>query len=624
MLDILRKNSQHWVIKILFGLLALSFAAWGIGDMFRMRAATQPALVVGKTEFLPSQIVEDFRRQAERLVASSGGRITIDQARKMGVLQDVIDQDIARALLQQEVARLKLTVDEKLVIASIAGNPNFQIKGQFDRGLYAQMLSRNNMSEGYYEQEQRNGLLGNALLQSITSGISVPAPAVDALFRYAFEQRTAETILIPVEKMPSPGKPDDQILQTFYKSHQTDFLAPEMRGITAIILRPADVAAGISPAESDIEKLYQARQAEFMKGESRAVKIVTFADEAKAKDFAAKASLKDFVTLAKAGNLDITDLGTAEAKAMPMPEIGKAAFALPQPGVTGAIQSALGWHVALVSAITPGKSVSLADARDQLIKELIKAEAQNRLFKKSTDLEDAIGSGAALEEAANTVGAKLQTFAPVDASGRAMNGRPLDGLPSQRGFLEAAFKTDQGSGTQVEELEDKSGYYVLRVDSVTPPAAPALDAIKDRVAAAWDHEERSRAARKMAEELQKRLGKGEPLAAVAGSLPTETTQPFRRVVAPDSPILPALASSMFKAQPGGAAVIDVPNGDAMVARLKTIQPADPQAQPEQFANARAQYGRALSGDLLWSYRQALQKDLGVKINQSLIDQQFEK
>ena len=42
MLDSLRRHATGWVAKILFGFLVLSFAIWGIGDIFRAQPVHLP------------------------------------------------------------------------------------------------------------------------------------------------------------------------------------------------------------------------------------------------------------------------------------------------------------------------------------------------------------------------------------------------------------------------------------------------------------------------------------------------------------------------------------------------------------------------------------------------------
>ena len=87
MLDSFRKASQSWFIKILFGMLILSFSVWGIGDVIRMRAESTPAIVVGSQEIPAGEVAEEFRRDTEQLAQAFGGKLSPDQARQLGLLQ---------------------------------------------------------------------------------------------------------------------------------------------------------------------------------------------------------------------------------------------------------------------------------------------------------------------------------------------------------------------------------------------------------------------------------------------------------------------------------------------------------------------------------------------------------
>ncbi len=52
MLDAMRRGAGTWVVKIFLGVLVLSFAVWGIGDIFRQNpplgTAIPMTLVIGQ------------------------------------------------------------------------------------------------------------------------------------------------------------------------------------------------------------------------------------------------------------------------------------------------------------------------------------------------------------------------------------------------------------------------------------------------------------------------------------------------------------------------------------------------------------------------------------------------
>lgn len=623
MLDSLRRHSKHWSIKILFALLILSFGVWGIGDVVRLRVASQPAITVGRAEIEPRQVIEEFRQQAQRLIAMSKGKFTMEQVRQLGVLDSTIEQMVSRALLEQETSRLKLSVADQTLRDIIYKEPAFQSEGKFDKLRYQSALSRAGMNEAMFLAEERTSILRENLLGAVESGLTPPSAAVELMFRHAYEQRVAEIVTFPADDMSDPGKPDDAVLKIFYDSHKNDFLTPEMRSGVAVVLRPEDYAGDVKPSDADVEKAYQARLGEFVQPERRSIVVASFADEAKAKNFvgAVKAG-EDFADAAKARGSEAVDMGAVEPGTVPVPELTQPVFALAAPGVVGPVRSALGWQVAKVTAIQAGKSTPLAEARGQIVRDLVKNEAPSRLFPASTDLEDALGSGASLEEAAASKNLKLIKIGSIDAEGNGPDGKPA-GIPVPAAVIGALFQAARGDAGNVEKLDGDAGYYAVRVDEIAPPAVPALEKIKDRVTAAWAVEERQRTARKLAEAAVERLKKGEPLAVVAGSYRFETTAPFRRVAGPESHLPATLPSTLFQLTPGQAAVVDDPSG-AVAARLKEIVPADPKTQAVALANTREEFAKALNGDVLVSYRRALAKDLGVKVNRPLIDSQFEK
>jgi peptidyl-prolyl cis-trans isomerase D len=626
MLDSFRKASQTWFVKILFAVLILSFSAWGVGDVIRGRVASQPAIVVGNEKIGISDVADEFRRDTERLSAMSGGKLTADQARQFGLLQRTIQQIISRSLLDQAVGDLGLTVDDETMRKVIASTPAFQNELHvFDRMLYQRQLARAGYTERRFVAIEREDIARQELTRLVAGGAEVPRALADPLYRYEQELRVAETITFAADKMPAPPKPDESVLRQFHTDHSAQFMSPEMRGVSLILLRNEDVAATIKPSEQDIAKSYQVRQAEFEAPGKRTVQQALFSDQAKAQEFADKVKAGgDFGANAKSAGVPVADLGSIERKDMPIPTLADAVFGTAAPGVVGPVQTPLGWHVFRIVSVTPAKIRPLAEVRDQISHDLAKDEATNRLYTLSTKLEDAIGSGAGLDEAASTLNVKLIKMAAMDAHGNGPDGKPAAGFTLPPDILAAAFKLGQGATSEVTQLGENGSSFVLHVDSVSPPALKPFDTVKDQVLAAWSQEQREKAARQLAERAVERLKNGESLAAVAGSSKMETTQPFRRTAEDAVGVPPLLAAEMFKqSQPGGIALVAVPGG-TLVARLKSIIPADLKAQPGQYDRLKQQLEQAVTGDLMREYLAALETTYGVRVNASVINQQFEK
>ncbi|HFB98355.1 MAG TPA: hypothetical protein ENJ62_04370, partial [Bryobacterales bacterium] len=77
MLTVLRSKAGGWVAKIFIGLLAASFAVWGISDVFR-GSRTDTLATVGEKEITVEQFQETFRNQLNRISQQLGKPITPD------------------------------------------------------------------------------------------------------------------------------------------------------------------------------------------------------------------------------------------------------------------------------------------------------------------------------------------------------------------------------------------------------------------------------------------------------------------------------------------------------------------------------------------------------------------
>lgn len=624
MFDTFRKANDTWIVKILFAFLILSFGIWGIGDVIRQNITSTPAIVVGSQDFSGQDVAERFRRDVDRMSAMFGNRLTPEQARQFGLLQRTVNTMIDGAVLDQATAKLRLGVDDETLRRDIGNIPAFQNELKlFDKTQYLRVLQSAGLSDRQFIKTERADLAREQLVKAVTAGVAAPSAMTAPLYRYQAEKRVAEFVVFAADKVAAPTLPDQAAMQKYYDEHKAQFQQPESRAASALVVHAADLASTIHPSDEDIEKAYQARLGEFQTQEKRSVKQALFNDEATAKSFLEKAKqAKDFEAAAKEAGANATDLGSVAKADMPLPELTEPAFAITAPGLVGPVQSTLGWHVLTVSAITPGKTRPLAEVKDQIVKDLVKDETTSRLYTLSTKLEDSIGGGNDVAETAKSIGLSAIKLDSIDERGRDAEGKPVNNPAITPDVLGTIFQTVQGATSEVLPLPNNDGYYVVHVDKVTPATIRPFDQAKPQVEANWVTEARTVAARQQADAAALRVKAGEPLSALAGQLKVETSRPFSRNGAQAAQVSPLLAAEMFRQSAvGGVAVVSV-GADSMVARLKEIQ--IPDAVGAGFTAASDQLANVLAQDLVEEYTLALRKDIGVRVNQSVIDQQFAK
>ena len=421
--------------------------------------------------------------------------------------------------------------------------------------------------------------------------------------------------------MAAPAAPDAATLETYYKANTSRFMAPEFRAFTVLMLSNADVVGEVDVSDEVIADAYEQRRDEFGTAERRQVSQVVLASQEAADKAAAMVKEgKDLAAIAKATGTQVFDLGTIEKSELP-DELTNAVFAQAPGSLAPPVKTDLGWHVVKVGAVTPAQMRSLAEVRGQIEQDIRREKAGDLLSDLSNKVEDALGGGASLEDAAKRFNLKVFKFTAIDAKGNGTNGKPVPDLPKADNLLDVAFHADPGSESQLTE-NPGDGYFLLRVDSVTPPAPRAFAEVKSEVATAWIAEKRHALARSRADEIATRLGGGEPAARVAAAFGAEAkiSPPFTREGTEGSGLPGTVIADMFAKATGQVAIAPV-QGGWMVARLASIVAFDPAHRAEVAQTARRTISQSVAGDLIDEYLAALDARYRVKIDRSQLSRE---
>src|SRR5436309_12002467 len=115
MLRALREASSNWLGKTILaaavGLLVISFAIWGIGDIFRGFGRSTVAKV-GGTEITVEQFRNFYNERLRQFSQQVGRPISMDQARAMGLDRLVIGQLISEIVLDETARKLGLNLSD--------------------------------------------------------------------------------------------------------------------------------------------------------------------------------------------------------------------------------------------------------------------------------------------------------------------------------------------------------------------------------------------------------------------------------------------------------------------------------------------------------------------------------
>jgi len=622
MLQWIRQGAGSWIIKVFLGLLIVSFAVWGIGDIFRGRTRTT-AIKAGDVEVSETELAEAFKRELRRLQQSLGPTITAEQAMAFGLDRQVLADTISRAVLDARSTSFDIAASDETVRRSIAEIKAFQGPAGFDRIQFESVLQQNGLTEARFVTQLKSDLKRRQLVESVVSGVPVPASLGEALHIYRGERRVAELFVITAASIKGVTAPDEATLEAYHKANAETFTAPEYRKLTLLEAEPADIAKSLDVTDAELQAAYDERIDEFVTPEKRDVLQIVTSDEAKARAAQQRiAAGEDFFKVAaEVLGLKQTDVTLGEIEKNNLPgDLSDAVFALAAKKVSEPLKSSFGFHVFMVRSVTPGLKLSLNDVKEKVTQQVRLAHAGDRIATLSNELQDALAGGTSLEDAAQKFGATLRVIENTNIRGLDLRGAKVT-VPPYETLLADAFAAATGANGDLHDTAT-GGIVVVRVDNVTPATLKPLDTVRAEVTAAWTAEEKQRRALAAADKQAETARGGKSLAdlAKAAGSPLSATLPLTRTTEDADPnVAGILLGKLFAAQVGDVITSATPKGDgAVVARLKAVLPVDLKAEAIAVQSTRDKLGRNLADDLLSQFQASSQAAVGLTTDETLI------
>jgi peptidyl-prolyl cis-trans isomerase D len=625
-----RGLAQTWAAKILFVLLILSFAVWGIEDVVRNLFRDTTVARVGDQRVEVTEAQNAIQRETQRIMRQMGPRFEMDENLRRLVANQAVEALVADRAQRIEAARLGLSTSAEAVREHTFAIPAFQVAGRFSRAALDQWLRQNGMTEEQFLALIAADLLRIQLVGAVRSGAIGPDALSRAIYAQEQERRVADVVELPLLSAPEPEAPTEAQLRRFHENNPERFSSPEFREVSLMLLNAAAIMPEIRVNEAEIAQAYEQNRGRFASPERRALLLALLPEESDARTiaerWAAGAAQAEIEAAVRVAGGTFGDLGEGDREALPLPDLAEAAFAAAEGAVTAPVRSPFGWHVFRVERVIPAASRSLAEVRDELREEIASERAADLVFERVNRIEDALAGGVPTAEVAARYNLPLTRLA-LDAQGRDAEGRPA-ALPvpaeGRSDLLRTIFRAEAGVPTRLEELPT-GGFLAVELNGVTPPALRPFEAVEAAVRRDWLTDQRRRAQDAAAAQLLAAVQSGRPIAEAAAErgLRADRLGPFSRRPEPNAPpgarIPPELLMPLFAARVGEATMVPTAAGFA-VAQLAGVVPANPGADPLGLARVRSAVESGMQEDLEQQFQAAIRGRAGVTLNDALMRQ----
>jgi peptidyl-prolyl cis-trans isomerase D len=628
MLRGIHKASSTWlgkaVMAVVMGIIAVSFAIWGIGDIFRGFGRNAVA-TIGGTEISIEQFRQFYNDRLQQLGRQVGRPITPDEARARGLDRQLLAQLVAETTIDEQAKQLRLGVDNAEISKRITSDPSFRgANGQFDRQRFEQIIRQAGLTESRFIEEQRRSMLRRQLAQSITGDLKVPATALAALNQYQSEKRQIEYIALGAAQTGDVPAPTPEVLNKYFDERKTLFRAPEYRNITLLSLTPSELAKPDAVTDADAKAYFEQRKDSYGKPERREVRQIVFPkpeEAADARERIIKGAKFDDIAKERQLKESDTDLGMVAKSGIIDSAVADAAFAL-KPGETSApLKGRFGTVLLQVEKIEPGEEKTYEQVAAQIKREMAESWAKSEVGNLRNKVEDERAAGSTLAETARKLGLKSVSIEAVDRSGRGLDGKPVTGLPQTPDVISAAFAGDVGIDADPLQLPS-GGYLYYDVTGVTPSRERPLEEVKDQVTARWRDDEIAKRLQAKADDLVGKLKAGTSFAQVASEagLSVETAKDLQR--GKSGGFVPAKTiEAVFRTPKGTPASAEGGNEtERFVFRVTDVVDPPFEAGTQQGQAITTTLQNSYTDDLLGEYVARLENDFGVSVNPSALNQ----
>lgn len=459
MLEAIRERAQGWIARVILGLIALTFAVWGVEGYFGSDGKEPPAAKVNDEDVSQRDFLKALKEQGEAMQQQLGAKVE-DKALRARVMEQLVNT----SLLSQAAQKSGFMVLDPQVQAVLAGIEIFQENGKFSSARLESWLR----SQGMGQQELMAMIAQDLLLKQVQIGYGegavAPMPTVIRLNALLAQEREVNEASFESKDFLSAVSVDDKAVRADYDAHKGDYATPATLRVQYLVLSQAALVEKVQISDDQARKFYEANSARYQEPERRRashilIKIEAGADakarataKAKAEQILAevKKSPAGFAELARKHSQDPGsgerggDLGAFTRDMMVKP-FSDMAFQMQQGAISDLVETQFGFHIIRLDGIVPGAKIGFEVAKADILRELKEQEAQRRFADAAERFSNMV-----YEQPDNLTTAAKEFGLNIEESGWfAQNAAPPI-LTNER-LLEAVFSEDSRTKKQNTE-----------------------------------------------------------------------------------------------------------------------------------------------------------------------------
>jgi peptidyl-prolyl cis-trans isomerase D len=452
------RSSAKYIWLFIVAAFVLGFLLYETSGLFGRAqiTPTTPIATVNGEDILVTQWQSLTSQMEEQQTQGSGRSISLDDRRR--IEDQAYNELVDETLLSQEIRRRGIGVsDEEIKEAALSSPPaqlmyfpELQPNGQFDIEKFQRLLASPTARQSGLLSQLETYYRAQIPKQKLFEQIAIGAYPSDAELWAAYRDihDTAQITFAsarPTSIDPSITVSDDEI-RTYYDTHKEEMEHPGRAMVSITQIRRT-----ITPADSAAVKAHA------IELRNRILAGEKFEDIAKSESADSGSALQG-------GDLGQTPKGRF------VPDFEKAAYALKPGEISQPVLTQFGYHIIRLDSLK-GDTIALHHI---LLRIAQSDSAASRTDRKADSLSKIAANAEAparFDSAVKLLHLDISRAAVIEDEPAMLNGAPV---PSVSAWAFGGARVGESS----DLYEDDGGYYLARLESITPGGTPSLDAVK--------------------------------------------------------------------------------------------------------------------------------------------------
>lgn len=267
MISRFRKGADSLLVRILLGLIALSFV--GVGGAAFINGNSSGDVV--SFSDADSISFEEFHiakaKEVDFLQRQNGINLTEENIAELGIDNSVLKKLINDSMIEYLAKYYEFDISDEKVIAYVKKTPFFKnSNGEFDLSVFKAAFNNSLAKEEEYLASVKHHLITSTMLGTFMDSFNPPKMMTENIVNYMSETRVVDALSVDLGFKPNGYKPNDistEQLSQFYQENKASFVVPELRSFEYVKADRKFLEKKLNISDKDIKNYFEEYKDEF-------------------------------------------------------------------------------------------------------------------------------------------------------------------------------------------------------------------------------------------------------------------------------------------------------------------------------------------------------------------------